>query len=184
MNGSRMLGSHPDDLSEEGPVNIGRGRPIPTPPLEAAWKGIAQWMGVADTSDLDYILPNRGNFDQCLLFADRDIFTDCSFAHSSCSAPPTLPHTLLVTTASVTPAPTTLLPTLPSTHPPTRAPTHAPTDPPTALRPTLLSWAKISSNDLEGGKSGNRNDGGSAAFMNSKWSHCSFCFIVCFALLV
>ena len=85
VNGSRILGSYPDDLTEEGPVNIGRGRLIPTLPWEAAWKGIAQWMGVANTCDLDYVLPNRGNFNECLLFTDRDIFKDGSFAHSSCS---------------------------------------------------------------------------------------------------
>jgi uncharacterized protein (DUF1501 family) len=97
LKGSRILGSYPDDLTEEGPVNIGRGRLIPTLPWEAAWKGIAQWMGVANTCDLDYVLPNRGNFDECLLFTDRDLFKDGSFDHSSCSTAtcdgPTTPPT-------------------------------------------------------------------------------------------
>jgi uncharacterized protein (DUF1501 family) len=85
VKGCRILGRYPDDLTEEGPVNIGRGRLIPTLPWEAAWKGIAEWMGVANTGDLDYILPNRGNFNESLLYTEDDLFKDDSFDPSSCS---------------------------------------------------------------------------------------------------
>jgi hypothetical protein len=41
-------------------------------------------MGVANTCDLDYFLPNHGNFDVCFE-TNRDLLKDDSFDNSSCS---------------------------------------------------------------------------------------------------
>lgn len=59
VNGGKVLGKYPSDLTEKGPLNIGRGRFIPTTSWDALWNGIARWMGVTKESDLDYCLPNR-----------------------------------------------------------------------------------------------------------------------------
>jgi uncharacterized protein (DUF1501 family) len=59
VKGGRVLGQYPTDLTEKGPLNVGRGRFIPTTSWDAVWNGIAQWMGVATETELDYCLPNR-----------------------------------------------------------------------------------------------------------------------------
>jgi len=59
VKGGRVLGQYPDDITPEGPLNIGRGRIIPTTSWDAIWNGVAQWMGVETESELDYCLPNR-----------------------------------------------------------------------------------------------------------------------------
>lgn len=55
-----MLGSWPTDITDDGPLNIGRGRLLPTTSWDAIWPGICSWMG-AEESDMDYVLPNRNN---------------------------------------------------------------------------------------------------------------------------
>ena len=41
-----MLGKYPDDLTDTGPLNTGRGRVIPTTPFEGVWRPLAEWFGV------------------------------------------------------------------------------------------------------------------------------------------
>ena len=43
VNGGRMLGAYPDDLTDSGTLNIGRGRLIPTTAWEQLWQPLAQW---------------------------------------------------------------------------------------------------------------------------------------------
>lgn len=75
IKGGIIHGKYPTDFSENGDLNIGRGRLIPTLPNEAPWQAVAQWMGVEDSKDLlDYILPNRKSFDACSLFTDEQLF--------------------------------------------------------------------------------------------------------------
>jgi uncharacterized protein (DUF1501 family) len=59
VKGGRILGQYPSDLTEEGPLNVGRGRFIPTTSWESVWNAVAQWMGVTTEEELDYCLPNR-----------------------------------------------------------------------------------------------------------------------------
>merc|ERR1711871_790784 len=59
--GGQIHGSYPDDLSEDGKTNIGRGRLIPTLGWESAWNALGQWMGVPE-ENMDAVLPNRKNF--------------------------------------------------------------------------------------------------------------------------
>lgn len=71
VNGGRMLGEYPDDFSEDGPYNMGRGRIIPTLSYDAVFNALAQWFGIPEDK-LDDALPNRNNFNQ--LLQQSDIF--------------------------------------------------------------------------------------------------------------
>lgn len=63
LKGGKIFGEYPDDLSDDGKQNVGRGRLIPTTPWEGMWSGIAKWMGIVDgDKGLDYVLPNLKNF--------------------------------------------------------------------------------------------------------------------------
>ena len=75
VDGGKILGEYPEDLSNSGDLNIGRGRLIPTMPFESMWNGIAQWLadGTLSSDDLDYILPNRGPF-KSVLFQASDLY--------------------------------------------------------------------------------------------------------------
>jgi uncharacterized protein (DUF1501 family) len=79
--GKKILGNYPDDLTDDGPQVLKRGRVIPTTPWDACWNGVAQWLGVTDDEELDYCLPNRESFDQCDLFTDTDLFVDGKVPH-------------------------------------------------------------------------------------------------------
>lgn len=72
VRGGRFFGSYPDSFNEDGPLNVGRGRLIPTLSWDSVFNGIAQWMGVEDENELNSVLPSRGNFND-LLQAD-DLF--------------------------------------------------------------------------------------------------------------
>ena len=72
--GGKVLGEYPDDLTSEGPLNIGRGRLIPTLSWDAIMNAVAEWTGIVDDDDLTQVLPNRGNFKT--LFRRTDIFKD------------------------------------------------------------------------------------------------------------
>ncbi len=58
---------------------------IPTTPWDSVWNGVAQWMGVRGDDDLDFVVPNRRNFDKCSLFTDEDLFVDFQFPHNTCN---------------------------------------------------------------------------------------------------
>jgi len=61
IDGGKIFGTYPNmDLND--PLNIDeRGRFIPTTSVDAFYAELAQWFGVSN-NDLDYILPNLGNF--------------------------------------------------------------------------------------------------------------------------
>lgn len=72
VRGGRILGKYPNDLTDNGDTNIGRGRVVPTTPWESMWYGVASWFGVPAT-DMPTVLPNAANFptqlfDQATLF--------------------------------------------------------------------------------------------------------------------
>ena len=46
MKGGRILGEYPDNLGPEGPLNVGRGRLIPTLSWESMWNAWVEWFGV------------------------------------------------------------------------------------------------------------------------------------------
>ena len=59
VNGSRILGEYPSDITDDGPTSMGRGRLIPTLSWESVLNPIAEWMGVETQAELNYCLPNR-----------------------------------------------------------------------------------------------------------------------------
>jgi uncharacterized protein (DUF1501 family) len=59
VNGSRIHGEYPADITDDGPLSVGRGRLIPTLSWESILNPIAQWMGVQTEAELNYCLPNR-----------------------------------------------------------------------------------------------------------------------------
>ena len=59
VNGSRILGEYPSDITDDGPTSVGRGRLIPTLSWESVLNPIAEWMGVETQAELNYCLPNR-----------------------------------------------------------------------------------------------------------------------------
>lgn len=67
------MGEYPSSFSESDHTNIGRGRLIPKSSWDALFYGVAQWFGITDQNELDYVLPNNQNFG-CDLFTDYDLF--------------------------------------------------------------------------------------------------------------
>jgi len=75
LDGGKIMGKYPSDLTEEGEVNIDRGRLIPTHSWDAVWNGVAQWSGVITESDLNEVLPNRRSFcGDGMLFSEADLY--------------------------------------------------------------------------------------------------------------
>ena len=76
VNGGQILGTYPSDLSETGPNDLGRGRIIPTLPLDAMWHATAQWMDV-DASKMSDVVPNHVNFEPgSTLLTREQMFTN------------------------------------------------------------------------------------------------------------
>lgn len=84
MKGGRVLGEYPQGFTESDPTNDGRGRLIPTTSWDAIWNGVAQWYGISSEDDLDYVLPNRGNFG-CRLYTDKDMYVQGQNTIAGCS---------------------------------------------------------------------------------------------------
>lgn len=61
VNGGQVLGKYPEDLTENGPLGVGRGRIMPTTSWDAVWNGICEWMGVETEEEMLKILPNLPN---------------------------------------------------------------------------------------------------------------------------
>jgi uncharacterized protein (DUF1501 family) len=59
VNGGKIHGTYPSDLTLNGPLSIGRGRYIPTLSWESVLNPILEWMGIDTDEDLDYCMPNR-----------------------------------------------------------------------------------------------------------------------------
>jgi len=74
VNGGQIAGEYPHDIAEgRAPLNIGRGRIIPTTSWEAVFLPLAEWAGVNETA-FDYVCPNRGNFPVSHFFNMTDLF--------------------------------------------------------------------------------------------------------------
>jgi len=72
VSGAKIHGQYPDDVSDEGALNIGRGRLIPTTPWEGMWKGVAEWFGV-ESENIDTVLPNLPAFTENI-FGSAELF--------------------------------------------------------------------------------------------------------------
>jgi uncharacterized protein (DUF1501 family) len=73
VKGGKILGEYPTDLTGSGPLNIGRGRLIPTLSWESMLNGVVEWMGVDTEEGLDYCMPNRHNTGT-RLFSRNELF--------------------------------------------------------------------------------------------------------------
>tara|TARA_B100000780_G_C20856931_1_gene340629 strand:- start:290 stop:586 length:297 start_codon:yes stop_codon:yes gene_type:complete len=72
LDGGQIHGNYPAKLGEEnGDVNIGRGRMLPTTSWNSLWKPVAEWFGILPT-EMDAILPNQGKFPNVL--GKTDVF--------------------------------------------------------------------------------------------------------------
>ena len=75
MNGGRVIGEFPSDLTEDSPLNVGRGRFAPTLPFDSIWNGVSEWLGVNDVQDMKHVLPNKSAFPDHLMLKANDLFT-------------------------------------------------------------------------------------------------------------
>jgi len=101
VKGGQVVGTYPDDLTDDGPRTLGRGRMIPTTSWDACFKSIASWTGVQET-DMPGIFPNMYNFPESHFFNANDLFDqipDSVLTSSGTSKPPkdypTLPQSNL-----------------------------------------------------------------------------------------
>jgi len=72
LNGGKVIGTYPEDITDSSPLQLGRGRLIPTTSWESIWNSIAEWFDVPD-EDLDTVLPNRRSFSE-KLYRKADLF--------------------------------------------------------------------------------------------------------------
>lgn len=72
IKGGQIVGTYPS-IKEGAPLNIGRGRIIPTTSWEAVFLPLAEWAGVG-SAEFDYICPNRDNFPETHFFPAADLF--------------------------------------------------------------------------------------------------------------
>jgi uncharacterized protein (DUF1501 family) len=59
VQGGKIHGQYPQDITTDGPLNLGRGRIVPTTSWDSILNSIVEWMGVEDEEGLNYCLPNR-----------------------------------------------------------------------------------------------------------------------------
>lgn len=82
IDGGRIVGNYPDDLSSSNPLDTGRGRFIPTMPFESIWNAVSEWIGVKQEASLNRILPNRLSFTN--LLSQNEIFKSGASSNGSC----------------------------------------------------------------------------------------------------
>jgi uncharacterized protein (DUF1501 family) len=75
VKGTQMLGTFPSRLSEfeEGSLNTGRGRFIPTTPWESVWNAVGEWLEL-DEAELRDVLPHKANFPADTMFSKEQLF--------------------------------------------------------------------------------------------------------------
>jgi cullin-associated NEDD8-dissociated protein 1 len=60
-------------LTENGNLNIGQGRLIPSTPWEGPWNALAEWFGVS-SQNMNAVLPNKPYFEGVNIFSKADMF--------------------------------------------------------------------------------------------------------------
>lgn len=75
VKGGKMIGKYPTRLAEGvNPLNLGRGRMLPTTPWESVWNAVSGWWGVDSKEDREALLPHTKNFPDDAIFQKADIF--------------------------------------------------------------------------------------------------------------
>lgn len=114
VDGGKILGEYPDDLSyESGSLIINRrGVVLPTTPWDSVWHGVAQWFGVTDENDLAQVLPNKEVFGNTLFTSETLFGVSVTSSPTSSSSPTGSPAPSDPATLSMAPS---LAPSLPFT---------------------------------------------------------------------
>jgi uncharacterized protein (DUF1501 family) len=75
VKGKQMLGKFPTRLTEfeEGSLNIGRGRFIPTTPWESVWNAVGEWLELTE-EELRDVIPHKANFPDETIFSKEQLF--------------------------------------------------------------------------------------------------------------
>ena len=132
VDGGKIHGNYPDDLTASGVLNVGRGRIIPTTPWEGLWKPVGDWFGL-DVEHEGVVLPNLQRFADAHIIRTGDLFRMPPAPASQRSPPPATPTPPSSPLSSPPPAPPPL-PTQPP--PPCRSP--SPRPPPSPPSPPSL----------------------------------------------
>mmetsp|Transcript_1433 Transcript_1433/g.2264 ORF Transcript_1433/g.2264 Transcript_1433/m.2264 type:complete len:3782 (+) Transcript_1433:192-11537(+) len=74
VSGGEIYGTYPDDLTDEGPLGLGRGRLIPETPWDSVFEAVAKWAGITDEEELDKVCPNRDAFPAEMRFNEVSLF--------------------------------------------------------------------------------------------------------------
>jgi cullin-associated NEDD8-dissociated protein 1 len=150
VKGGQILGDYPTDLTDDGPLNIGRGRLIPTTSWEAVWNAVALWLDVEE-STMATVLPHLENFDYSNeIFNCHEVFTNCANTSTPSPTSPPIPapspSPFLSPTTLPIPSPTSIpipfpipAPTLIPTHSPTLEPTGHPSPVPSTADTVAVS---------------------------------------------
>ena len=59
VKGGQIHGQYPADITDSGPLNLGRGRMIPTTSWDSMFHSVVEWMGAETEEEKDDCLPNR-----------------------------------------------------------------------------------------------------------------------------
>ena len=62
VQGGSIYGEYPMSLVRDNPLDVGRGRLIPTTAVDQYAAELAMWFGIDNGADLENILPNLRNF--------------------------------------------------------------------------------------------------------------------------
>jgi len=66
LEGGRIVGKYPDDLTINGPNILTHGRVIPSMSWDSVMNGVARWVGITNETDLIRVVPNRMKFSNIL----------------------------------------------------------------------------------------------------------------------
>eukprot|EP00804_Cyclotella_cryptica_P009369 CCRYP_018076-RB/>CCRYP_018076-RB protein AED:0.03 eAED:0.03 QI:374/1/1/1/0.94/0.9/20/617/4181 len=134
VKGRQIVGTYPENITDDGNLSLGRGRMIPTTSWDAVFLPLAEWTGV-ESSELDWICPNRNNFPASHFIDPTELF-DFSTGEGPTSRMPTTEPTIYNPTA----APTRNKPTAtPTSYKPTVSPDKPTTATPTSYKPTAAT---------------------------------------------
>jgi uncharacterized protein (DUF1501 family) len=75
VRGGQVLGQFPSSFAQgdANPLDIGRGRLLPTSPWESVWNAVASWVDVP-AANISFVLPNARNFPSETLFTRAQLF--------------------------------------------------------------------------------------------------------------
>lgn len=125
VKGRKVLGQYPDNLTDDGPLTLGRGRMIPTTPWEAPFRGIASWLGIKE-SDMDEVCPNLHNFNSSHLIEFDEMFGEVLVPSIPSMVPSNSPS--FVPSSSMTSYSPSIEASISPTSSPSKLPTNLPTE--------------------------------------------------------